>query len=140
MNFLGNILRDDPSSALSNIFLILFFFILIVVSFGFYYDYVKNKKNEKKISILERAIKDLIEEFRSFELLLSDQKKILQEYKYTLEKLEQETSRLADSSKEDSTITTAIKMASEGKTLQEISDLTGMATEEIEPIIKFHGK
>ena len=46
----------------------------------------------------------------------------------------------ADSSKEDSTITKAIKMASEGKTLQEISDLTGMATEEIEPIIKFHGK
>ena len=140
MNFLATILREDPSSALSNIFLVLFFFILIIVSLGFYYDYVKNKKNEKKISILERAIKDLIEEFRSFELLLSDQKKILQEYKYTLEKLEQETSRLADSSKEDSTITTAIKMASEGKTLQEISDLTGMATEEIEPIIKFHGK
>ena len=140
MNFLATILREDPSSALSNIFLVLFFFILIIVSLGFYYDYVKNKKNEKKISILERAIKDLIEEFRSFELLLSDQKKILQEYKYTLEKLEQETSRLADSSKEDSTITTAIKMAGEGKTLQEISDFTGMATEEIEPIIKFHGK
>ena len=140
MNFLGSILKEDPSSALSNIFLILFIFILIITTLGFYYDYTKNKKNEKKISILERAIKDLIEEFRSFELLLSDQKKILQEYKYTLEKLEQETSRLADSSKEDSTITTAIKMAGEGKTLQEISDFTGMATEEIEPIIKFHGK
>ena len=140
MNFLGSILKEDPSSALSNIFIILFIFIFIISSLGFYYDYIKNKKNEKKISILERAIKDLIEEFRSFELLLSDQKKILQEYKYTLEKLEQETSRLADSSKEDSTITTAIKMASEGKTLQEISDYTGMATEEIEPIIKFHGK
>ncbi len=140
MNILGNILKEDPSSALTNVFLVFFIFILIIVSSAFYYDYVKNKKNEKKISILERAIKDLIEEFRSFELLLSDQKKILQEYKYTLEKLEQETSRLADSSKEDSTITTAIKMAGEGKTLQEISDFTGMATEEIEPIIKFHGK
>ena len=140
MNILGNILKEDPSSALTNIFLVFFIFILIIVSLGFYYDYIKNKKNEKKISILERAIKELIEEFRSFELLLSDQKKILQEYKYTLEKLEQETSRLADSSKEDSTITTAIKMAGEGKTLQEISDFTGMATEEIEPIIKFHGK
>ena len=140
MNFLGNILKEDPSSALTNVFLVFFIFILITVSLAFYYDYMKNKKNEKKISILERAIKDLIEEFRSFELLLSDQKKILQEYKYTLEKLEQETSRLADSSKEDSTITTAIKMAGEGKTLQEISDFTGMATEEIEPIIKFHGK
>jgi len=140
MNILGNILKEDPSSALTNVFLVFFIFILIIVSLGFYYDYIKNKKNEKKISILERAIKDLIEEFRSFELLLSDQKKILQEYKYTLEKLEQETSRLADSSKEDSTITTAIKMAGEGKTLQEISEFTGMATEEIEPIIKFHGK
>ena len=140
MNILSNILKEDPSSALTNVFLVFFIFILITVSLAFYYDYMKNKKNEKKISILERAIKDLIEEFRSFELLLSDQKKILQEYKYTLEKLEQETSRLADSSKEDSTITTAIKMAGEGKTLQEISDFTGMATEEIEPIIKFHGK
>ena len=140
MNILGNILKEDPSSALTNVFLVFFTFILIIVSLAFYYDYMKNKKNEKKISILERAIKDLIEEFRSFELLLSDQKKILQEYKYTLEKLEQETSRLADSSKEDSTITTAIKMAGEGKTLQEISEFTGMATEEIEPIIKFHGK
>ena len=140
MNILGNILKGDPSSALTNVFLVFFIFILIIVSLAFYYDYMKNKKNEKKISILERAIKDLIEEFRSFELLLSDQKKILQEYKYTLEKLEQETSRLADSLKEDSTITTAIKMAGEGKTLQEISDFTGMATEEIEPIIKFHGK
>ena len=140
MNIFGNILKEDPSSALTNVFLVFFIFILITVSLAFYYDYMKNKKNEKKISILERAIKDLIEEFRSFELLLSDQKKILQEYKYTLEKLEQETSRLADSSKEDSTITTAIKMAGEGKTLQEISEFTGMATEEIEPIIKFHGK
>ena len=95
---------------------------------------------EKKISILERAIKDLIEEFRSFELLFSEQKKILQDYKYTLERLEQETSRLADTSKEDSNITNAIKMASEGKTIQEISEMTGMSREEIEPIIKFHGK
>jgi archaellum component FlaC len=140
MNILGNILKEGSYSALTNVFLFFFIFVLIIVSLAFYYDYTKNKKNEKKISILERAIKDLIEEFRSFELLLSDQKKILQEYKYTLEKLEQETSRLADSSKEDSTITTAIKMAGEGKTLQEISEFTGMATEEIEPIIKFHGK
>ena len=67
-------------------------------------------------------------------------KKILQDYKYTLERLEQETSRLADTSKEDSVITNAIKMASEGKTIDEISDMTGMSKEEIEPIIKFHGK
>ena len=31
-------------------------------------------------------------------------------------------------------------MAGEGKTIEEISEKTGMSKEEIEPIIKFHGK
>jgi len=140
MDFLNNLFKENPSSTLSNIVIIFFILILVSVSVAFYYDLKKNKLNEKKISILERAIKDLIEEFRSFELLFSEQKKILHEYKYTLERLEQETSRLADTSKEDSNITNAIKMASEGKTIEQISETTGMSREEIEPIIKFHGK
>jgi len=140
MDFLNNLFKENPSSTLSNIVIIFFILILVSVSVAFYYDLKKNKLNEKKISILERAIKDLIEEFRSFELLFSEQKKILNEYKYTLERLEQETSRLADTSKEDSNITNAIKMASEGKTIEQISETTGMSREEIEPIIKFHGK
>ena len=140
MDFLSDLFKENPSSTLSNIVIIFFILILVSVSVAFYYDLKKNKLNEKKISILERAIKDLIEEFRSFELLFSEQKKILHEYKYTLERLEQETSRLADTSKEDSNITNAIKMASEGKTIEQISETTGMSSEEIEPIIKFHGK
>ncbi len=140
MNFLGNLFKDDPSSTLSSVVIVFFILIIITVSGSFYYDFKKNKLNEKKISILERAIKDLIEEFRSFELLFSEQKKILQDYKYTLERLEQETSRLADTSKGDSQITKAIKMASEGKNIEEISNITGMSKDEIEPIIKFHGK
>ena len=140
MDFLNNLFKENPSSTLSNIVIIFFILILVSISVAFYYDLKKNKLNEKKISILERAIKDLIEEFRSFELLFSEQKKILHEYKYTLERLEQETSRLADTSKEDSNITNAIKMASEGKTIEQISETTGMSREEIEPIIKFHGK
>ena len=140
MDFLSDLFKENPSSTLSNIVIIFFILILISVSVAFYYDLKKNKLNEKKISILERAIKDLIEEFRSFELLFSEQKKILHEYKYTLERLEQETSRLADTSKEDSNITNAIKMAGEGKTIEQISETTGMSREEIEPIIKFHGK
>ena len=138
MNFLGNLFKDDPSSTLSSVVIVFFILIIINVSGSFYYDFKKNKLNEK-ISILERAIKDLIEEFRSFELLFSEQK-ILQDYKYTLERLEQETSRLADTSKGDSQITKAIKMASEGKNIEEISNITGMSKDEIEPIIKFHGK
>ena len=140
MDFLSDLFKENPSSTLSNIVIIFFILILVSVSVAFYYDLKKNKLNEKKLSILERAIKDLIEEFRSFELLFSEQKKILNEYKYTLERLEQETSRLADTSKEDSNITNAIKMASEGKTIEQISETTGMSREEIEPIIKFHGK
>tara|TARA_B100000287_G_scaffold134593_1_gene126539 strand:+ start:101 stop:523 length:423 start_codon:yes stop_codon:yes gene_type:complete len=140
MDFLSDLFKENPSSTLSNIVIIFFILILVSVSVAFYYDLKKNKLNEKKISILERAIKDLIEEFRSFELLFSEQKKILHEYKYTLERLEQETSRLADTSKEDSNITNAIKMAGEGKTIEQISETTGMSREEIEPIIKFHGK
>ena len=140
MDFLSTLFKENPSSTLSNIVIIFFILILVSVSVAFYYDLKKNKLNEKKISILERAIKDLIEEFRSFELLFSEQKKILHEYKYTLERLEQETSRLADTSKEDSNITNAIKMAGEGKTIEQISETTGMSREEIEPIIKFHGK
>ena len=31
-------------------------------------------------------------------------------------------------------------MASEGKNIEEISNITGMSKDEIEPIIKFHGK
>ena len=123
-------------------YIIIFFFIISVLAicFSFYYDFSRNKNNERKLNILERAIKDLIEEFRSNELSLSEQKKILQDYKYTLERLDQEISRLADSSKGESNITNAIRMANEGRSLSEISELTGMTKEEIEPIIKFHGK
>ena len=104
------------------------------------YDYMRNNQNAKKMEILERAIKDLIEEFRSLELNLSEQKKILNDYKYTLEKLDLEISRLADSNKGDSNITTAIQMANQGRTLEEIASKTGLSNEEIEPILKYHGK
>ena len=139
MKFLSDYLEKDPSTNITNL-LIFFFVFTFVIIIAFVYDLNKNKKNQNKISILERAIKDLIEEFRQFELSISDQKKILNEYKYTLERLDQEISRLADSSKGDSNITEAIKMANEGKTIDEISELTGLSKEEIEPIIKFHGR
>ena len=90
--------------------------------------------------MLERAIKDLIEEFRSLEINLSEQKKILNDYKYTLEKLDLEISRLADSNKGDSNITMAIQMANQGRSLEEISSATGLNKDEIEPILKYHGK
>ena len=140
MDFLQNFIQLDPVNNTVKVLLLIFLLSLIVIVIGFYLDFQKNKQNERKLNILERAIKDLIEEFRSIELSLSDQKKILNNYKYTLERLDQEISRLADSSEGDSNITNAIKMANQGKSVDEISQTTGMTKEEIEPIIKYHGR
>ena len=140
MDFLQNFIQLDPINNTVKVLLLIFLLSLILIVIGFYLDFLKNKQNEKKLNILERAIKDLIEEFRSIELSLSDQKKILNNYKYTLERLDQEISRLADSSEGDSNITNAIKMANQGKSVDEISQTTGMTKEEIEPIIKYHGR
>ena len=140
MDFLQNFIQLDPVNNTVKVLLLIFLLSLILIVIGFYLDFLKNKQNKKKLNILERAIKDLIEEFRTIELSLSDQKKILNNYKYTLERLDQEISRLADSSEGDSNITNAIKMANQGKSVDEISQTTGMTKEEIEPIIKYHGR
>jgi len=140
MDFFRDYIEKDPSGNISTIIVILTIILLIFVVSAFFFDFQKNDQNLKRINMLERAIKDLIEEFRSLELNLSEQKKILNDYKYTLEKLDLEISRLADSNKGDSNITTAIQMANQGRGLEEISSSTGLSKEEIEPILKYHGK
>ena len=87
MDFLRDYIEKDPSGSVSSIIIILTILLLIFVVSAFIFDYLKNDQNTKRINMLERAIKDLIEEFRSLELNLSEQKKILNDYKYTLEKL-----------------------------------------------------
>ena len=140
MDFLKDYIEKDPSGNISTIIVVLTILLLIFVVSAFLFDYFKNDQNSKKTNMLERAIKDLIEEFRSLEMNLSEQKKILNDYKYTLEKLDLEISRLADSNKGDSNITTAIQMANQGRSLEEISSATGLNEDEIEPILKYHGK
>ena len=140
MDFLKDYIEKDPSGNISTIIVILTVILLIFVVSAFLFDYFKNDQNSKKTNMLERAIKDLIEEFRSLEMNLSEQKKILNDYKYTLEKLDLEISRLADSNKGDSNITMAIQMANQGRSLEEISSATGLSEDEIEPILKYHGK
>ena len=140
MDFLRDYIEKDPSGNISTIIVVLTILLLIFVVSAFLFDYFKNEQNSKKTNMLERAIKDLIEEFRSLEMNLSEQKKILNDYKYTLEKLDLEISRLADSNKGDSNITTAIQMANQGRSLEEISSATGLNEDEIEPILKYHGK
>ena len=140
MDFLRDYIEKDPSGNISAIIVVLTILLLIFVVSAFLFDYFKNDQNSKRNKMLERAIKDLIEEFRSLEINLSEQKKILNDYKYTLEKLDLEISRLADSNKGDSNITTAIQMANQGRSLEEISSATGLNEDEIEPILKYHGK
>ncbi len=140
MDFLRDYIDKDPSGNISTIIVVLTILLLIFVVSAFLFDHFKNDQNSKRTNMLERAIKDLIEEFRSLEINLSEQKKILNDYKYTLEKLDLEISRLADSNKGDSNITTAIQMANQGRSLEEISSATGLNEDEIEPILKYHGK
>ena len=140
MDFLRDFIEKDPSGNISSIIVILTILLLIFVISAFLFDYVKNDQNSKRTNMLERAIKDLIEEFRSLEINLSEQKKILNDYKYSLEKLDLEISRLADSNKGDSKITTAIQMANQGRGLEEITSATGLSKEEVDPILKYHGK
>ena len=140
MDLLRDYIEKDPSGNITTIIVVLTITLLIFVVSAFLFDYFKNDQNSKRTNMLERAIKDLIEEFRSLEINLSEQKKILNDYKYTLEKLDLEISRLADSNKGDSNITTAIQMANQGRSLEEISSATGLNEDEIEPILKYHGK
>ena len=129
-----------PQEQFSGFFFIFTVFIICLVLVAYLIDNKKNKQNLQRILMLERAIKDLIEEFRAFELLFSDQKKAIQDYKYSLEKIDLEIARLADSSSGESKITLAIQMANQGKSISEISEATNLSTEEVEPIIKYHGK
>ena len=140
MNYFNNLIKNDPSGTILTFFLIFSVFIISLVLIAYLVDNKKNKKNLQRIFMLERAIKDLIEEFRSFELLFTDQKKAIQDYKYSLEKIDLEIARLADSSSGESKITLAIQMANQGKSVSEISEATNLSTEEVEPIIKYHGK
>ena len=140
MDFLRDYIEKDPAGNISTIIVVLTILLIIFIVSAFLFDYFKNDHNSRKTNMLERAIKDLIEEFRSLEINLSEQKKILNDFKYTLEKLDLEISRLADSNKGDSNITTAIQMANQGRSLEEISSATGLNEDEIEPILKYHGK
>ncbi len=140
MNFINNLFSNESSNNFILLLTLISLFMLSIIALGYYLDNKKNKDNAKKVYMLERAIKDLIEEFRRLELLFTDQKKVIEDYKYTLEKIDLEIARLADSSSGESKITMAIQMANQGKNISEISEATNLSTEEVEPIIKFHGK
>ncbi len=139
MSFFSN-LFDDPAEGFLKITLAIIFINVILVLISYYYDLIFKKKLHKKLDSYEDSLKDLVEEFRSFELLLIEQKKTLEEYKYNFHRTEQEIARLADSHSSDKNITTAINLAKEGLQAEEISSKTGLPLEEIVPIVKYHGR
>lgn len=138
MSFFSN-LFDNPAEGFLKIALAIIFLNVILVLISYYYDLIFKKKLLKKLNSYEDSLKDLVEEFRSFELLLIEQKKTLEEYKYNFHRTEQEIARLADSHSSDKNITTAINLAKEGLQAEEISSKTGLPLEEIVPIVKYHG-
>ena len=75
MNFLSDFIGKDPSANTSTVIVLLSIFLLFIIMSAFFFDYQKNNKNLIKINMLERAIKDLIEEFRSQELTYQNRKK-----------------------------------------------------------------
>lgn len=138
MDFFSD-LFSNPSEGFLKVALLIVFLNVILLVVSYYYDLVFKNKLLRKINSYEDSLKDLVEEFRSFELLLTEQKKTLEEYKYNFQRTEQEISRLADSQSSDKNITMAISLAKEGLNAEEISVKTGLPLEEIEPIIKYHG-
>ena len=80
MDFLNRMFENDPTGTFTNILIFLLIFLCITVAASFFYDLKKNSYNLKKIEVSERALKDLIEAFRSLEQQTNAQKKILDEY------------------------------------------------------------
>lgn len=140
MNFLESLFKDNPSDIFLKFTLLVIIVNIIIISVSYYYDYINKKHLLKRIEQFENSLKDLVEEFRSFELLLTNQKKTLEEYKYNFLRTEQEISRLADSHSNEQNLTQAINLAKEGLGAEEISRKTNLPIEDIEPIIKYHGK
>ena len=139
MDFLISLFENNPEKTFAYFAVIITLFSIVIIGASFYYDYLNKTKLTKKIGSFERSLKDMVEEFRSFELLFSEQKKSHEEYKFILSRIEQEISRLADSMGSEGNITSAISLAKEGYSVNEISEKTGIPKEEIEPIVKYHG-
>ena len=139
MDSLISLFENNPEKTFAYFAVIITIFSILIIGVSFYYDYLNKIKLMNKISSFERSLKDMVEEFRSFEFLFSEQKKSHDEYKFILSRVEQEISRLADSLGSNWNITSAISLAKEGYTVTEISQKTGIPIEEIEPIVKYHG-
>lgn len=139
MDLFISLFTDDAAKSVAYFIIIISLTCIIFIVASYYYDYQNKINILKRLDSYERSHKDLVEEFRSFELLISDQKRQIDEYKFVLNNIEQEIARLADSLNSDKNITMAISLAKEGLSVSDISNKTGIPHEEVEPIVKYHG-
>ena len=139
MDSISLFFEENPQKFFAYALMVISLISIFFISLSFYYDNLKKRELLKKFTAFDRSLKDLVEEFRSFELMFSEQKKSFEEYKFVINRVEQEISRLADSLSNEKNITSAISLAKEGYSVLEISEKTGIPKEEIEPIVKYHG-
>ena len=139
MDSISLFFEENPQKFFAYALMVISILSIFFIVLSFYYDYVKKKELLRKFTAFDRSLKDLVEEFRSFELIFSEQKKSFEEYKFVINRVEQEISRLADSLSNQKNITSAISLAKEGYSVLEISEKTGIPKEEIEAIVKYHG-
>ena len=139
MDSISLFFEENPQKFFAYALMVISLISIFFISLSFYYDNLKKRELLKKFTAFDRSLKDLVEEFRSFELMFSEQKKSFEEYKFVINRVEQEISRLADSLSNEKNITSAISLAKEGYSVIEISEKTGIPKEEIEPIVKYHG-
>ena len=139
MDFLINLFELKDAKNFFNVIVFILVINIILIFISYYYDKLSKEKYDKRFKAYETSLKDLVEEFRSFEVMLVEQKKTMDEYKYNFQRIEQEISRLADSHSSEQNVTLAINLAKKGLDAESISEQTGLPIEEVNPIIKYHG-
>lgn len=139
MDFLIDLFELKDAKNFFNLIVFILVINIILIFISYYYDKLSKEMYDKRFKAYETSLKDLVEEFRSFEVMLVEQKKILDEYKYNFQRTEQEISRLADSHSSEQNVTLAINLAKKGLDAKSISEQTGLPIEEVNPIIKYHG-
>ncbi|MBK93647.1 MAG: hypothetical protein CMP33_05355 [Rickettsiales bacterium] len=139
MDFLINLFELKDAKNFFNLIVFILVVNIILIFISYYYDKLSKERHDKRFKAYESSLKDLVEEFRSFEVMLVEQKKTLDEYKYNFQRIEQEISRLADSHSSEQNVTLAINLAKKGLDAESISKQTGLPIEEVNPIIKYHG-
>ena len=93
MDFLINLFELKDAKNFFNVIVFILVINIILIFISYYYDKLSKEKYDKRFKAYETSLKDLVEEFRSFEVMLVEQKKTMDEYKYNFQRIEQEISR-----------------------------------------------